>query len=78
LDRRLPEGNAAATSQQLSFYHLLVWEGLGVKSEEVRLYYLRHGVEQVSQRDTGRSARDGRVGGCDGCRDPSEKTVGAV
>jgi DNA helicase-2/ATP-dependent DNA helicase PcrA len=50
LDRRLPEENAADTSAQLSFYHLLVSEGLGASVEEVRLYYLRYGVEQVSQR----------------------------
>jgi DNA helicase-2/ATP-dependent DNA helicase PcrA len=50
LDRKLPKENAAETSLQLSFYHLLVWEGLGVESEDVRLYYLRHGIEQVSHR----------------------------
>lgn len=50
LDRELPEGNAAAGSRQLSFYHLLVYEALGVAPEDLRLYYLRHGVEQVSTR----------------------------
>jgi CRISPR/Cas system-associated exonuclease Cas4 (RecB family) len=50
LDRKLPARNEAETSRQLSFYHLLVSEGLGVETEEVRLYYLRHGVEQVSVR----------------------------
>ena len=50
LDRQLPKENAAATSRQLSFYHLLVSEGLGVEAEEVRLYFLRQGVEQVSCR----------------------------
>jgi RecB family exonuclease len=50
LDRRLPEQNAADTSGQLSFYHLLVSEGLGASVEDVRLYYLRQGVEQISHR----------------------------
>ena len=50
LDRKLPEGNEAEQSLQLSFYDLLVFEGLGVAPEEVSLYYLRHGVEQTSFR----------------------------
>ena len=50
LDKKLPEGNAAHESQQLSFYHLLVSEGLGVEAEEVRLYFLRHGIEHISTR----------------------------
>ena len=50
LDRHLPKENAAQTSRQLSFYQLLVSEGLGVEAEDVRLYFLRHGVEQVSRR----------------------------
>ncbi len=50
LDRRLPEGNAADGSKQLDFYDLLVYEALGVAPSDVRLYYLRHGVEQVSWR----------------------------
>jgi RecB family exonuclease len=50
LDRKLPEENAAETDRQLSFYSLLVEEGLGRGVEDVRLYYLRHGVEQVSYR----------------------------
>ena len=50
LDRHLPKENAAETSRQLSFYQLLVSEGLGVEAEDVRLYFLRHGVEQVSCR----------------------------
>lgn len=50
LDRQLPAGNAAETDRQLSFYHLLLWEKMGVASEEVRLYFLRHGVEQVAFR----------------------------
>ena len=51
LDRQLPKENAAETSRQLSFYHLLVMEGLGVAVADVRLYYLRHGVEQIACRD---------------------------
>ena len=50
LDRQLPKENAAEASRQLSFYQLLVSEGLGVEAEDVRLYFLRHGVEQVSCR----------------------------
>jgi RecB family exonuclease len=50
LDRHLPTHNQAEESQQLSFYHLLVSEGLGVDASDVRLYYLRHGVEQISVR----------------------------
>jgi DNA helicase-2/ATP-dependent DNA helicase PcrA len=50
LDRKLPGENAAETDRQLSFYHLLVEEGLGRSVEDVRLYFLRHGVEQVSCR----------------------------
>ena len=50
LDRELPRFNAAERSRQLSFYHLLVWESLGVEVEDARLYYLRHGVEQISVR----------------------------
>ena len=47
----LPKENAAQASRQLSFYQLLVSEGLGVEAEEVRLYFLRHGVEQTACRD---------------------------
>jgi CRISPR/Cas system-associated exonuclease Cas4 (RecB family) len=50
LDRKLPKANAAEDNLQLSFYDLLVYEGLGVAPEEVSLYYLRHGVEQTSYR----------------------------
>jgi RecB family exonuclease len=50
LDRKLPEENSAEQSQQLSFYDLLVFEGMGVAPDDVRLYYLRHGVEHVSSR----------------------------
>ncbi len=50
LDREMPRVNRADGSPQLSFYHLLVKEALGVEPEDVRLYYLRHGVEQVSTR----------------------------
>jgi RecB family exonuclease len=50
LDRELPENNTAEDSLQLSFYHLLVYEALGVAPDDVRLYFLRHGVEQVSYR----------------------------
>jgi RecB family exonuclease len=50
LDRKLPEANSAEDSQQLSFYDLLVFEGMGVAPDDVRLYYLRHGVEHVSSR----------------------------
>ena len=52
LDRKLPDGNEAETNLQLSFYDLLVYEGLGVAPEEVSLYYLRHGVEQTSHRSS--------------------------
>ncbi len=48
LDRRLPDKNAAEKSDQLSFYTLLVSEGLGMSIQDVRLYYLRHGIEQIS------------------------------
>lgn len=48
LDRRLPDTNAAEKSDQLSFYTLLVSDGLGMAIQDVRLYYLRHGVEQIS------------------------------
>ena len=51
LDRLLPRTNIAETSQQLAFYQLLVREGLGLELEDARLYYLRHGVEQVSVRN---------------------------
>ena len=47
LDRLLPRTNMAETSPQLAFYQLLVREGLGLELEDARLYYLRHGVEQV-------------------------------
>lgn len=50
LNRKLPETNEAQSSLQLSFYDLLVYEALGVAPEEVRLLYLRHGVEQVGCR----------------------------
>lgn len=50
LDRELPDHNVAEESLQLSFYDLLVYEALGVAPDDVRLYYLRHGVEQVSAR----------------------------
>lgn len=50
LDRVVPDTNAAATSRQLSFYHLLVEEGLGKPVENVSLYFLRPGIEQVSTR----------------------------
>jgi len=50
LDRELPSENLADSSRQLSFYHLLVWEGMGFAPDDGRLYYLRHGVEQVSRR----------------------------
>jgi CRISPR/Cas system-associated exonuclease Cas4 (RecB family) len=50
LDRQLPGDNAADSSRQLSFYHLLVTEGLGVEPDDLRLYFLRHGVEHVSRR----------------------------
>jgi RecB family exonuclease len=51
LDRSLPQANSAESSPQLSFYHLLVYESMGVAPEDVRLYYLRHGVEHISTRD---------------------------
>ena len=47
LDRRVPVANQAETSRQLGFYQLLVQEGLGLPVEDVRLLYLRHGVEHV-------------------------------
>lgn len=50
LDRKLPDHNEAEVNLQLSFYDLLVYEGLGVSPETVSLYFLRHGVEQVSHR----------------------------
>lgn len=50
LDRKLPDGNAAEDNLQLSFYDLLVYESMGVAPDDVRLYYLRHGVEHVSAR----------------------------
>lgn len=50
LDRQMPDHNAAEDNLQLSFYDLLVYEGLGVAPDDVRLYYLRYGEEQVSQR----------------------------
>jgi RecB family exonuclease len=50
LDRKLPEHNEAEQNRQLSFYDLLVYEGLGVSPDTVSLYYLRHGVEQTSRR----------------------------
>lgn len=50
LDRKLPPANPAAVDQQLSFYQLLVHEGLGWLAEDVRLYYLRHGVEKTASR----------------------------
>ena len=37
LDRQLPKENVAETSRQLSFYHLLVSEGLGVEAESVKI-----------------------------------------
>ena len=49
LDRTLPDSNAAQASRQLAFYHLLVEEGLGLPVESVSLYYLRQGMEQVSE-----------------------------
>lgn len=50
LDRKLPPANPAAVNRQLSFYQLLVYEGLGWTAEDVRLYYLRHGVEKTATR----------------------------
>ena len=50
LDRKLPAANPAAVDRQLSFYQLLVYEGLGWMAEDVRLYYLRHGVEKTAAR----------------------------
>ena len=50
IHKHLPKENAAEASRQLSFYQLLVSEGLGVEAEDVRLYFLRHGIEQVSRR----------------------------
>jgi DNA helicase-2/ATP-dependent DNA helicase PcrA len=50
LDRKLPPANPAAVNKQLSFYQLLVHEGLGWTAEDVRLYYLRHGVEKTATR----------------------------
>lgn len=47
LDRRLPQGNSAASSNQLSFYTRLVSEGLGMQIRAVQFYYLRHGIEQI-------------------------------
>ncbi len=48
LDRRLPMTNTAETSEQLAFYNILASDGLGMPIQDTRLYYLRHGVEQVS------------------------------
>ncbi len=48
LDRRLPDTNAADKSDHLTFYTFLVSEGLGMSIQDVRLYYLRHSVEQIS------------------------------
>ena len=53
LDRKLPHGNAAETDRQLSFYSLLVSEGLGMEIQDVRLNYLRHGVEHIGTRSRG-------------------------
>jgi len=50
LDRKLPPANPAAVDRQLSFYQLLVYEGLGLTADDVRLYYLRHGVEKIAPR----------------------------
>ena len=50
LDRKLPPANPAAVSDQLNFYHLLLYEGLGLFAEDVRLLYLRHGVEKIAPR----------------------------
>ncbi|MEO7716818.1 MAG: PD-(D/E)XK nuclease family protein [Capsulimonas sp.] len=50
LDRKLPPANPAAVDRQLSFYQLLVREGLGLTVDDVRLYYLRHGVEKAAPR----------------------------
>lgn len=60
LDRPLPSHNEAEKSRQLSFYDLLVYERMGVAPDDVRLYYLRHGEEQVSHRD--RADRQETVG----------------
>ena len=49
LDRKLPAGNAAKGNRQLAFYTLLTEHGPGWPVREVRLYYLRHGVEHVHQ-----------------------------
>lgn len=50
LDRKLPPANPAAVSDQLNFYHLLLYEGLGLLADDVRLMYLRHGVEKIAPR----------------------------
>ena len=49
LDRTLPDTNAAQNSRQLAFYQLLVEEGMGRPVQSASLYYLRQGVEQVSE-----------------------------
>jgi DNA helicase-2/ATP-dependent DNA helicase PcrA len=50
LDRKLPPANPAAVSDQLNFYQLLLYEGLGHFADDVRLLYLRHGVEKIAPR----------------------------
>ena len=51
LDRKLPPANPAAVSNQLNFYHLLLYESLGLFADDVRLMYLRHGVEKIAPKD---------------------------
>jgi len=51
LDRKLPPANPAAVSNQLNFYHLLLYEALGLFADDVRLMYLRHGVEKIAPKD---------------------------
>lgn len=54
LDRKPPSVDAADVSDQLSFYLLLVSEGLGMTIQDVRLYFLRHGIERISVPDKAR------------------------
>ena len=47
LDKIVPEGDTGPGARQLGFYQLLAEEGLGLPVADVRLYYLRQGVEKV-------------------------------
>lgn len=50
LGKTLPADDAAEKSRQLSFYAILLQEGMGLPVSEVSLYYLRHGTELVAKR----------------------------